>query len=215
MDKRFFSKIITGEIPEGPIEAGQTLGMAPETVLEKYLPNRNAILTLLRIYSNLSLSDVAIQLGISETELKEIEESDAPVSFQLVPKFAKVFNVDLKLILILLGHAKGEGAISEDRDYSELPLAAQYSGPEFTEQEKVDFQELFKMILEKIKNEDPESLAQKIEELINSMVNMGVDRNLLWERCLLTPTCGTGTLSVELSDRIFSVLAELKNKLSG
>ncbi|NIO29810.1 MAG: hypothetical protein GTO29_14795 [Candidatus Latescibacteria bacterium] len=67
----------------------------------------------------------------------------------------------------------------------------------------------------KINEEDPESLAQKLEELIGNMVNKGVDRNLLWERCLLTPSCGTGTLSVELSDRIFSVLAELKNILSG
>ncbi len=154
MTEKFISKILTGKISEGPIEAGQTLGMAPEKVLEKYLPNRNAILTLLRLYSNLSLSDVASQLDISDTELKRIEENNELLSFQLVPKLAKIFSVDLKVLLVLLGHAKDKETFSTDRDFNELSWAAQYSGPELTEQEKVDLQELFKMILEKIKSEE-------------------------------------------------------------
>jgi transcriptional regulator with XRE-family HTH domain len=156
MGKDLLSRILEGNIPEGPIEAGQTLGLAPEKVLEKYLPNRNAILTLLRLYSNFSLSDAAKELSISEKKLKEIEQSDELVPFQLVPKMAKAFRVDLKLLLVLLGHTKNKGPVNGERAYDELPWAAQYSGPELTEQEKVDLQELFKMILEKIKHEEDE-----------------------------------------------------------
>jgi hypothetical protein len=68
---------------------------------------------------------------------------------------------------------------------------------------------------EKINGEDPESLAQKLKELIDNLASKGIDRNLLWEQCLLTPSCGTGTLSVELSDRVLTVLSELSNKLTG
>lgn len=157
MSKKSISRILIGKIPEGPIEAGQTLGMAPEKVLEKYLPNRNAILTLLRLYSNLSLLDLARELDISDIELKRIEENGELVPFQLVPKLAKIFCVDLKILLVLLGHTKDKkdkDAFSTDKELNQLPWAAQYSGPELTEQEKVDLQELFKMILSKTKSED-------------------------------------------------------------
>jgi transcriptional regulator with XRE-family HTH domain len=154
MSKKFLSKTLTGKIPEGPIEAGQTLGMAPEKVLEKYLPNRNGILSILRLYSNLSLSDVARQLDISETELECIEDNDKPVPFQLVPKLASIFRVDLKILLILLGHAKDKDTFPQGKNLNQLPWAAQYSGPELTDQEKVDLQELFKIILAKIKKEN-------------------------------------------------------------
>jgi transcriptional regulator with XRE-family HTH domain len=150
MLREHFFKRSEGDIPEGPIEAGQTLGMTPQEVLKKYFNKRNDLLKLLRVYSGLSIADVAEKLDISDAELEEIENSDKLAPFQLIPRFAKIFNVDLKIMLILLGHTKGE--VSDDKAGElKFGLAAQYSGPELTKQEKIDLEELFKTIVEHIK----------------------------------------------------------------
>jgi transcriptional regulator with XRE-family HTH domain len=148
MLKEFFSKRLGKDIPEGPVEAGQTLGMSPEKVLEKYFFKRNNLLKLIRVYAGLSLADAAKRLEVSDKELDEIEKSDRMVPYQLVPRFSKLFNVDLKTLLILLGHAKGEVSDNKIREFRQLALAAQYSGPELRKQEKIDLEELFKAILE-------------------------------------------------------------------
>jgi transcriptional regulator with XRE-family HTH domain len=149
MSKNIFSKFASKELPEGPFEAGQSLGLTPDAVVRRYFKNRNAILSLLRIYSNYSISKVAQEIGIPEKQLEEIEKSDKTVPIRLVPKIAKVFEVDLKTLLVLLGCAKSETV--NDRDQEErnaLPLAAQYSGPDLTKQEKVDMEKFVRIILE-------------------------------------------------------------------
>ena len=93
---------------------------------------------------------MAERLEITEEELKAIEDSYDLAPFQLVPKFAEIFKVNLKVLLILLGHAKGEVDDDSNREFSKLKLAAQYSGPELTKQEKIDLEELFNFILKKI-----------------------------------------------------------------
>ena len=105
MANKFFPKFFSGEFAEGPIETGRTHGIEIETIIEKYFSNRNEILSLLRIYTNLSLSDLANQLNISETELEEIEHGKDIVPFQWVPKLAKIFKVDLSM---LLSNSSGE-----------------------------------------------------------------------------------------------------------
>jgi hypothetical protein len=59
---------------------------------------------------------------------------------------------------------------------------------------------------EKILHETPESLVRKLEQNINNLAGKGIDKNLIWEKCLLTPGCGTGSLSVELSENVFHQL---------
>jgi methionine synthase II (cobalamin-independent) len=66
---------------------------------------------------------------------------------------------------------------------------------------------------EKINQETPDSLAKKLNERVKNLADKGIDENLIWERCLLTPSCGTGSLSVELSDKIFQNLSELSKLL--
>jgi hypothetical protein len=66
---------------------------------------------------------------------------------------------------------------------------------------------------EKINQENPESLIKKLNTLVENMANKGIDKNLLWERCLLTPSCGTGSLPVELSEKIFHRLSEVSKLL--
>lgn len=66
---------------------------------------------------------------------------------------------------------------------------------------------------EKIVQETAESLAKKMNELVKNLSLKGIDENLLWTRCLLTPSCGTGSLSVELSDKVFQTLSGVSRLL--
>lgn len=65
---------------------------------------------------------------------------------------------------------------------------------------------------EKINQETPDSLVKKLEEKVKNLASKGIDENLIWEKCLLTPSCGTGPLSIELSEKIFHNLSGM-NKL--
>lgn len=66
---------------------------------------------------------------------------------------------------------------------------------------------------EKIDQETPESLLEKLKERVNHLAQKGVDEDLIWKKCLLTPSCGTGSLSVELSEKIFHTLSGLSHLL--
>lgn len=66
---------------------------------------------------------------------------------------------------------------------------------------------------EKIKAETPESLQKKLEDRIDNLARKGIDKELIRERCLLTPSCGTGSLTEELSAEIFEKLARLSQLL--
>ena len=66
---------------------------------------------------------------------------------------------------------------------------------------------------DKINNETPASLVEKLKELVTNLTEKGINEDLIWEKCLLTPSCGTGSLSVELSDRIFHHLSEVSRLL--
>jgi methionine synthase II (cobalamin-independent) len=66
---------------------------------------------------------------------------------------------------------------------------------------------------EKILKETTDSLRIKLEDRIDNLARKGIDKDLIWEQCLLTPSCGTGSLSVELSDKIFHDLSNLSQEL--
>jgi methionine synthase II (cobalamin-independent) len=68
---------------------------------------------------------------------------------------------------------------------------------------------------EKIVEETAESLIARLRERIEYLANKGIDENLIWEKCLLTPSCGTGSLPVELSEKVFQTLAEVSRMLRG
>ena len=59
---------------------------------------------------------------------------------------------------------------------------------------------------DKIYKETPESLIFKLSQYIDKLAGKGIDRKLLWHKCLLTPSCGTGSVSVELSGKVFNYL---------
>lgn len=65
----------------------------------------------------------------------------------------------------------------------------------------------------KILEETTDSLKTKLENNIDNLARKGIDKDLILEQSLLTPSCGTGSLSVELSDKIFQELSLLSQKL--
>ena len=66
---------------------------------------------------------------------------------------------------------------------------------------------------ERIKTQTPELLVKKLEDLVTNLASKGIDKNLIWEQCLPTPSCGTGSLSVELSEEVFQKLSEVSRLL--
>lgn len=66
---------------------------------------------------------------------------------------------------------------------------------------------------ENVIKETTESLVMKLEKNINILANKGIDKTLIWEQCLITPSCGTGTLSVELSEKVFKQLSKVSSAL--
>lgn len=153
MAEKIFQRILGRELDqEGPIGAGQTVGMPIEEVVEKYFSKRNDVLHLLRVYSNKTFADLARELEVSESDLERVANSSERVPFQWIPRLAKVLNLDLKALLIIFGHTRRSDSKSPEGEkrIEELPLAAQYSGPDLTEQEKVDLRELIRIILDSV-----------------------------------------------------------------
>jgi hypothetical protein len=66
---------------------------------------------------------------------------------------------------------------------------------------------------EKINEETPEALVEKLKTVIKNLASKGVEESLIWKKCLLTPSCGTGSLSVELSEKVFHSLADVRRLL--
>ncbi len=62
---------------------------------------------------------------------------------------------------------------------------------------------------EKIAEEDTASLYNKLQEQINTLVKRGVQRDQLIQQALITPTCGTGLLSLEQANKIYASLKGL------
>jgi hypothetical protein len=65
----------------------------------------------------------------------------------------------------------------------------------------------------KIKDQTPESLVKKLEGFVKSLVSKGVDENLVWRQCMPTPSCGTGSLSIDLAEEIFRKLSDVSRLL--
>ena len=51
-------------------------------------------------------------------------------------------------------------------------------------------------------------LAQRLDEAIGLLVKKGIDRDLLYERALITPACGLGPLPVPAAERAIALTRE-------
>ncbi|MCP4714857.1 MAG: hypothetical protein GY868_07055 [Deltaproteobacteria bacterium] len=61
----------------------------------------------------------------------------------------------------------------------------------------------------KIADETPDSLVRKLDAVFDNLAAKGIPKSLILEQCLLTPSCGTGSLSIELSEKVMHTLAEV------
>jgi methionine synthase II (cobalamin-independent) len=64
-----------------------------------------------------------------------------------------------------------------------------------------------------ILRESPESLVRKLNEGMDNLAGKGIGKDLIRERLLITPSCGTGSLTPELAERIFKTLREVSHRV--
>jgi hypothetical protein len=57
--------------------------------------------------------------------------------------------------------------------------------------------------------ETADLLIKKINDGIGILAKKGIDRGLLSDRLLLSPSCGLGTLDTKKSEKIFKLLSEV------
>lgn len=60
---------------------------------------------------------------------------------------------------------------------------------------------------DKIHGESVESLYNKLQGQVDTLVKRGISRERLVSQALITPSCGTGLLSLEAADKIYSATA--------
>jgi hypothetical protein len=58
-----------------------------------------------------------------------------------------------------------------------------------------------------------DGLVARLESAINLLVKKGIDRDLLYERALITPACGLGTVSMQAAERAFALTRAVSDKV--
>jgi len=66
-----------------------------------------------------------------------------------------------------------------------------------------------------VREETADALARRLDECLGALAAKGFADDLLRERSLLTPSCGTGSLDTEDARRVFELLDALHRKLTG
>jgi len=67
---------------------------------------------------------------------------------------------------------------------------------------------------EAILKEDAQSLVERFKEGLKALTKKGIDPNLL-QRAILTPSCGTASLSIPLAERVCQLTSEVSKRLRG
>jgi len=65
----------------------------------------------------------------------------------------------------------------------------------------------------KINDENTDTILENFENKINVLSKKGFDKVEILDRCLITPSCGMGTLSINLSDKVLEILNNISTKL--
>ncbi len=66
---------------------------------------------------------------------------------------------------------------------------------------------------QEIEEENAESLMAKLREGIDTLVSHGVERRLLEEQLMVTPSCGAGTLTEAQAEKVYRLLREVEQNL--
>ena len=57
-----------------------------------------------------------------------------------------------------------------------------------------------------IRNESVESMEGKLEKLMDHLASRGIDKKLILDQAMITPSCGTGSLEPADAERVFEIL---------
>ena len=66
---------------------------------------------------------------------------------------------------------------------------------------------------EALAHEGVASLVSRLEEAVDALVRKGVDEDLLWQRCLITPSCGLGGLPIAAAERVLELTQGVSQEL--
>lgn len=62
-------------------------------------------------------------------------------------------------------------------------------------------------------NENAKTLLKKFDKGIELLVSKGIQKELLLKNLFITPSCGTGSLSEDIAERVFKLALELTNQI--
>ncbi|UNC92364.1 uroporphyrinogen decarboxylase/cobalamine-independent methonine synthase family protein [Candidatus Contubernalis alkaliaceticus] len=62
-------------------------------------------------------------------------------------------------------------------------------------------------------SDDAKTVINRLEKCLNTLVNKGFSQGLLNKQLMITPSCGTGTLSSELAEKVYTLTGEVQNLL--
>lgn len=66
---------------------------------------------------------------------------------------------------------------------------------------------------DEIARAEADALVTRLDGAIDLLVKKGLDRDLLYERALITPACGLGTVSVAAAERAFALAREVSDQV--
>jgi len=66
---------------------------------------------------------------------------------------------------------------------------------------------------EKIREQTVDSLEKQFEKFMDNLASKGIDKKLIVERAMITPSCGTGSLATGDAEKVFSLLYELTKRM--
>jgi hypothetical protein len=62
---------------------------------------------------------------------------------------------------------------------------------------------------EAIRQQSVESLAERFERMMDKLSSKGIDKGLIVERAMITPSCGAGSMEAADAERVFELTSEL------
>jgi len=66
---------------------------------------------------------------------------------------------------------------------------------------------------EDLEKETAASLVRQFEDKVNQIETLGIDAHRLLKQSLITPTCGTGTLSIDLAKKVLNLTREISREI--
>ncbi|GBU27009.1 hypothetical protein R84B8_00529 [Treponema sp. R8-4-B8] len=66
---------------------------------------------------------------------------------------------------------------------------------------------------EKIREQTVESLEKQLEKVMDNLASKGIDKKLIIDQAMITPSCGTGSLAAADAEKVFSLLCDLTKRM--